>query len=62
MIGLDLPKKYLIFINLYIPQDDDNFFYRMIEKITVNFIVFIHHFKHTKPPSYKRSLGQLCLM
>ena len=45
MIGLDLPKKYLISINPYIPRDDDNLFYMMIENFTVNFIVFIHYFK-----------------
>ena len=39
------PKKCSIFMNLYIPQGNDNFFHRMVKSFTFNFIVFIYHFK-----------------
>ena len=44
-VGLDLPKYYLISMNSYIAQANDNFFHRTIENFAINFIVFMHYFK-----------------
>ena len=37
-------KQNLISMILYISQDDGNFFHRMLEKLKVNFIIFINCF------------------
>ena len=41
---LDFLKQNLISMIPYIPQNDDNFFYRMLKKFTINFIIFINYF------------------
>ena len=41
---LDFLKQNLISMIPYIPQNDDNFFDRMLKKFTINFIIFINHF------------------
>ena len=40
-VGLDFLKQNPIFMISYIPQDDSNFFHRMLENFTINFIIFI---------------------
>ena len=42
---LNFPKQNLISMSLNIPQDNDNFSHKMLEKFIVSLIVFINHFR-----------------